>query len=198
MSEYGSGWRPNDALPKREPITLGCLVAWKFRPWRVIEMFDAPRRDTDGPWVTQRYGFVLRPAQAQQWQTASSADEHGTSLDPKPFDVIREHYGLCVHCNELLPCREQELQWAVDRGTQHMARYDVSGVCPACGEVVTHRQERETLPNTVVPGGPPVTFHMGRRSCRYSAEQYRAAMGQVDTNLTLDTDTDTDNGLTGQ
>jgi hypothetical protein len=154
-------------------MTVGCLVAWKFTPWRVIEMFDAERRDTDPEWVTKRTGVVLRPVDADQWKTADDGDVHGSSPHRKPFPVLREHYGLCVHCNELLPCREQELEWAVAREGRRMARYDQRGVCPACGEVVTHRQEREVLPNTVVPGGPPVTFHAGRRKCRYALERYR-------------------------
>jgi hypothetical protein len=185
MGIVTASWRPNDE-DHRADMAVGRLVAWKFTPWRVIEMFEVKRRETDPEWVTKRTGLVLRPAGAEQWKTAGDRDVHGSSLYRQPFPVLREHYGLCVRCNELLPCREQELEWTVARESRRMACYDQPGVCPACGEGVTYRQEREVMPNTVVPGGPTVTFHAGRKGCRYALERYRQDGGIVLTPLSFE------------
>ena len=117
---------------------------------------------------------------------AGDDDVHAHSPHAQPFPVLREHYGLCVHCNELLPCRAQESDWAVTRSTRRMGRYDLPGVCPACEEPVTARQASQTFPNTVVPGGPPVTFHTGRKHCRYAAQRYSEDF-PADSALTINT-----------
>jgi hypothetical protein len=100
--------------------------------------------------------------------------------------VLDEHYGLCVHCNELLPCRATMARRAAEFAAKRMQAYETPGVCPACQEPVTHRQDSETFPNVVVPVGPVVTFHAGRRKCRAAMELYRERAGQPAAQLRLD------------
>lgn len=176
------------------PVEVGCLVAWDFKPWRVVSFRkDEERREADEEHYDYWY-VVLRPAGEDMTWTASSKDVHlrgsvwPRSKDPLrgSFDRLHEHYGLCVHCGELLPCRDRMAERAAERAAARDKCYESAGVCPHCQEAVTHRQESETFPNAYVPLGPPVTFHAGRRACRYAMEKYRELVGQPESQLRLD------------
>lgn len=186
-------WSPQDVDNTRS-VERGCLVAWDFKPWRVVDFhLDTEPREGDQDYY-KYWIIILRPDGIDMDQTAHSKDLHlrgGVAKfyrDPisATFDRLHEHYGLCVHCDELLPCRDRMAERQAKRSAEHMARYETPGVCPACLEPVTHRQERETFPNIYVPLGPDVTFHAGRRKCRYSMEQYRKEVGQPDSQLRID------------
>lgn len=168
-------WLP-DAVdhtkPRPEP---GDIVAGNdFKPWRVIDVTDGvPHRDNpEVDYIVYR----LRPVGADD----NKRDIHRGWVYGGP------HYGLCVDCCELTPCRALMAARVAQRSAARMARYETPGVCPHCQEIVTHRQERETFPNVVVPGGAPVTFHAGRRGCRSAMEKYRDQMGQQETQLRID------------
>lgn len=171
-------WSPDNCRRFKRPEP-GDLIAWDFKPWRVIDIREGvPHKDR--PDVTYTV-YRLRPIGAPD----TNRDEHRGWVHDWP-PVLDEHYGLCVHCGELTPCRAEMCRRAAEAESKRMARYDMPGVCPACGEVVTHRQERETFPNIVVPGGPDVTFHAGRRACRYLMNKYREEAGQMETQLRID------------
>lgn len=188
-AKYVPRWVPNDADRWRRDPEEGDIVGWDFRPWRVLRITPCDLKDGE-PTHWRPHIIILRPMDVDNdWQTAHSRDLHlRGGRRPSNYDmpVLNEHYGLCVHCGELTPCREAMIQRRTTAEVARMKRYDQPGVCPSCREVVTHRQDSEVFPNIVVPGGPPVTFHMGRRACRYSAEQYREKLGQVDSQLTID------------
>lgn len=177
-SDFGY-WAPHDAhrFHKPEP---GSIVAYDFKPWRLIDIRrDVEHRDHPG----RKYiVYRLRPLDAGD---SSDRDEHRGWTYGGPV-VLDEHYGLCVHCNELLPCRATMARRAAEKAAERMKRYETPGVCPACQEPVTLRQEHETFPNVVVPIGPPVTFHAGRRKCRSAMERYRKQAVQPETQLRID------------
>lgn len=175
-------WRPQDAnfRVNAEP---GSIVAFNFKPWRVIDIRTGVEH-RDHPGITYTV-YRLRPIDAGD---CADRDEHRgwtpRSLGPI---VLNDHYGLCVHCGELLPCREIMAARAAADAAREMARFDTPGVCPACQEPVTHRQAHETFSaNVMVPLGPPVTFHAGRRACRAEMEQYRQRLAEESTQMTLD------------
>lgn len=188
-------WSPQDVNNFR-PVERGVLIAWDFKPWRLVDYRpDTEQREGDN----ERYDYwmvVLRPDGLDMDQTAHSKDLHlrgavskaMRSGDPISgnFERLHEHYGLCVHCGELLPCRDRMAERQAISQTKRMARYDTPGVCPECQEPVTHRQERETFPNIYVPLGPDVTFHAGRKRCRRAMERYREEVGQPDSQLRID------------
>lgn len=187
-------WSPND-VNNQKPIEKGVLVAWDFKPWRVVDFHkDEEPRDSNEPgydyWV-----IILRPDGIDMDQTAHSKDLHLRGPVPNyqkrnplgnHFDRLHEHYGLCVHCNELLPCRDRMAERAAERVSQNASRYETPGVCPHCLEPVTHRQDRETFPNVYVPLGPDVTFHAGRKACRRAMNDYRDKVGQPEAQLRID------------
>lgn len=193
---FGGYWSPND-VNNNLPFERGALVAWDFKPWRVVDFKrDVEPRDSDKDREKYEYFVViLRPDGADLDQTASSDDLHlrgsehrGFWKDPlaRAFDRLHEHYALCVHCGELSPCRDRMAERQADKQAAYMSRYETPGVCPACMEPVTHRQAHETFPNIHVPLGPDVTFHAGRRACRHEMERYRGQVGQPETQLRLD------------
>jgi hypothetical protein len=180
--EWGNYWFPHD-IDHSASAEPGCIVAYRYKPWRLISKTLDSRPD-EVPYPIKRYVYVLRPTDIDPTVTAHSKDLHlsGTAT----FDVLLEHYGLCVHCNELLPCRAAIAAQMAKREAKQMSRYETPGICPECQEPVTHRQESETFPNVLVPLGPPVTFHTGRRKCRYAMQSYRDRAGQPDSQLRLD------------
>lgn len=189
---FGGYWSPND-VNNLAPFEKGALVAWDFRPWRVVSFEKSKPRDDDAEGY-EYWRIILRPDGTEMWQTAHNDDVHlrgpapGYHKNPlaNMFDRLHEHYALCIHCGELSPCRDRMAERQAEKQTAHMSRYETPGVCPACMEPVTHRQARETFPNIYVPLGEPVTFHAGRRACRYAMDRYRGKVGQPESQLRLD------------
>lgn len=86
--------------------------------------------------------------------------------------IDREHYPVCNRCHEPVPCREVSIEWEVQDADERTRRYEISGICPACEEPVTHQQVRQTWPeNMIVPNGDAVTFHL-RKKCETEALAY--------------------------
>lgn len=177
--EFGY-WSPSDVDRRKWLPEPGDIVTWgDFKPWVVIDIREGvPHKDNPGAQYTV---YRMRPVGVD----GNKQDIHRGWVHGGPT-VLNEHYGLCVHCGELLPCRALMAERAAKTAAERMARYDTPGICPECAEPVTHRQERETFPNIVVPAGPPVTFHAGRRKCRFAMNQYRDKVGQQESQLRLD------------
>lgn len=174
---------PKDARHDHRPLQAGDLIALDYKPWRIREIREMPPDLADG-----RTHLRVRSAAADQTFESHPDDVSisGRAESLRYLYRLQEHYGLCVKCGDLQPCREVETDRAIRKETQRMMRYSTPGICPCCAEVVTHRQKRETFPNVIVPLGPPVTFHAGRRGCARAMERYRDMTTQVDTQLHLD------------
>lgn len=185
---YRLGWYP-DARDQRAEFEEGRIVAWDRKPWRIIDVRDAQPREGEQTWQKLMH-IRLRPAHITEDLLTSEAHNidirlRGPRRQQDGLFVLHDHYGMCVHCNELMPCRHLTSGWSTERAMKSMERYETAGVCPECREVITHRQASETFPNVVVPLGPPVTFHAGRRGCRWAMEQYRERVNQPATSQQL-------------
>lgn len=178
----GRHWYASGAHYKPQPES-GDLIAHNHAVWRVISIETCPeeKRGDHHREQVMMYGdsyvpviVVLRPPQI------SSDDIHARDHD-KHFRVSgachwqvypNEHYPICGTCHEPLPCREREGEKLAHQEIQKMGRYETPGICPACEEVVTKRQQSLTFSeNLELPGGPPVTFHL-RGQCHYKAGEY--------------------------
>ena len=175
MSTY---WIPRDCLGRCGAPNVGDLVAYEYRPWRVVDI----RSGVDHPDGSGRILTVLRlrPVDATVADGASRDVHRGSVYRSDLPRVLPEHYALCVRCGDLMPCREMVAEKSANQAMKVMSRYEVPGVCPACGDPVTSRMRSETFPNVVVPLGSDVTFHMGRRYCRVAAERYRVRCGELE------------------
>lgn len=183
-AEFGY-WSPQDCDRFEKP-QVGDVVAWDFKPWRLVGLRDDDRvKEGDREGEVYRV-WVLRPPHLDPTATAVTGDVHLRGVSSMYLDKIREHYGLCVHCQELLPCRALMAERQARREVKYMQRFETAGVCPACLTPVTHRMASETFPNVVVPLGPDVTFHAGRVGCRSSLERYRERCAQPESQLRLD------------
>lgn len=186
----GDRWYPSGTQSRYRPPEVGQYIAWQHAVWRVVEIRPLP----DDRWsdhdrqALARYKreyrdralpvhVVVRPADLGDDIKDRNHDKHLRHRDGVTWYVYDdEHYPVCARCREPLPCREKFGERVAGEAMARMARYETAGVCPSCGEVVTARQKSLTFPeNLRIPGGPPVTYHVGRYGCRHSAAEYEKA-----------------------
>lgn len=151
----------------------GDLIAFEHRVWRVlvVEVLEDRQVQT-----------VIRPVADDPTWTATDADQH---LRWSPYARVprypqAEHLPVCGDCGGPWPCRELHVRREMARDLDRAARYELAGVCPACGEPVTTRQTRQTwrINLYAFDRDQPVTFHL-RRQCVQEAMDYdRACMAQ--------------------
>jgi hypothetical protein len=180
-------WYPRDARSQYRPPTVGQHIAWNHAAWRVVEVRPVPEdrwTDEDRKAMAGRkpeyraYALpvhvVVRPAELGDDVKDRSKDVHLRHRHGVTWYAFKDaHYAVCVQCREPQPCREEFGKRIAEQAMKQLARYETAGVCPACGEVITARQKHRTFSeNLRIPGGPPVTFHVGRSGCLYSAAAY--------------------------
>lgn len=168
-------WRPDGTRFKWDGPEVGDLMPFEHAVYRVIAVRD--RRTEPGHADDERpIRVVLRPVEVSEADPARARDRDlhlGAGASYVSWQVYPdEHYPICAACHEPLPCREQMAERVAEASAKRFDRYTTAGVCPDCQEPVSQRQKSLTWEdNVVVPGGPPVTFHM-RNKCRYSASVY--------------------------
>lgn len=180
-------WHASGARSTNEPEP-GMLWPYEHVVYRIIEVKPVPESD----WTDKEREYVAStvPAYRQTVLPGYIAVRPAsiTSGDVRDRDHDRhfrfggrymrldvyddEHYPICAQCLEPLPCRDQMAERVSTEAITHMTRYETAGICPACEEVVSRRQQSQTWPdNAVIPQGPPVTFHL-RSKCHYEAVRY--------------------------
>ena len=163
-------WRPVGGSPVYNPADLaaGQIIAidcdgLRHRPWRVETVRLA---DDD------RYSIAICPhgvdlASEQAGRGSVSIHRHGSGVY-----LLDERYPVCSHCHELMPCSDTHIGAQVEADARRTERFETPGICPACLEPVTGRQQSVTFgDNLHVPLGPPVTFHT-RTRCFEEALRY--------------------------
>lgn len=176
-------WHPDgaDHWRQRSPM-VGDLIPFEHAVYRVIEAVDRSEGFPDDPKPIRLRVLPVHIDPA----TVATGDDRVLRMSASRkawWDYYPdEHYPICAKCREPLPCREQMASKIAAESAAHFDRYTMPGVCPGCGEPVTQRQKTVTWEdNAVVPGGPPVTFHM-RRKCRVTAERYERRWVAADPN----------------
>lgn len=188
-------WWPLGTKGERKPA-VGRIVAWRHMAWRVVESGPVPEVDwtqEDRDRLTgykpayrakyEPWRIVMRPV------TVTGDDPRDRDYDVHlrlgasyyaGFDTYPdEHYPVCAACGEPVPCREAKASEITEAASKKADRYSIPGVCPNCQEMITARQKAVTFDeNLHVPFGPPVTFHAGRRECRYYAADYEEKWAQ--------------------
>lgn len=187
-------WHPLGAETRYyEPPTPGSLIALAHAVWRVVDVSPVPveRWDVDDHERVANFGdaylphmVVIRPvAVVGDDPRARDHDVHLRATGSTWMVYPDEHYPLCAACGEPLPCREQMAARTAAASAQRMDRYAVEGVCPACAEPITTRQNSVSFTeNLEMPAGPPVTYHSGRRGCRRAAAEYEKRWVAADPN----------------
>ena len=192
-------WHPTGTQWTFERPTAGAFIALEHAVYRVVEVNDVPpdRWDDRDREALERWGqfaahhlpymVVIRPVGIVGDDPRDrDHDRHlrNGGCRNYPWYVYRdEHYPVCAKCQEPLPCREVETERIAVAAMHEMDRWITPGVCPACGGPITSRQKSLTWEdNVMVPGGPPVTFHVGRHACRYDAAAYEKRWAAADPN----------------
>lgn len=181
----GMGWRDEQCVCDLKP---GMLLAVPFTPVRVVEVKPLPEdrwtdeerawlgRVTDERWRAQRapHALTVRPKDAP-WPTVNThqrSDRHLRTRGDVTVTVLPDRYPVCSCCGQLVPCQTAWAEQQAAEASAHADRYATPGVCPACQEPVSHRQQQVVFPHNLhSPVGPPLVFHT-RRKCRSSAILY--------------------------
>ncbi|ELP67694.1 hypothetical protein STRTUCAR8_08610 [Streptomyces turgidiscabies Car8] len=200
-------------------LAPGVLVVWERAPHRVVSVDERPddlwgdkheMRFADEVTLWERWKRGDKPERAT-WRERPFAIQLVPVADPKAdpvhliapgghsWDVLPEHYSVCVACGELPPCRHQEAEREADRiAARNEALMDIpAGHCLGCGEYVTHRQDAHRFPgpNLWRPDLPEnsAVFH-ARQECAGEVERYRRqweARGNTEPQPSLFADDDT-------
>lgn len=175
----------------------GTLVIYERQPWRVVAVDERPD-DLWGQKYEDDYARDLKLCESRgfdkpgrsTWrgrpigvQIVPAADPNGEPVHliapgHHQWDVLPEHYAVCVACGDLPPCRHELAEQEADRIA---ARNEVlmeipPGHCLGCGEVITSRQQATRFPGPNLwrldlPENSAV-FH-ARRECSTPRERYR-------------------------
>lgn len=184
---YGARWWPHGTRTSYQPPTVGEHIAWEHAAWRVVEVRPIPEdlwTDEDRDAVARRrashhdqarpVSIVVRPFRLGDDVKDRNKDVHLRHRSGVQWEIYPDaHFPVCAVCHEPLPCREKFGERIAGEAMKRLSRYETAGVCPSCGEVVSARQKCRTFSeNLKIPGGPQVTFHVGRYGCRCSAAEY--------------------------
>ena len=171
---------------------VGELIAREGKAWRVLEVNDLIPGDwsdddqdmwhqwhTPDPetWTRRPFEVIAVPHDQEgktdkRWRMVVRARNYTR------WNVLPEHYAVCVTCGTLAPCdglmHEAQTQRSMAEAERSLSVMD--GACPACNEPFTARQLKtaHTFPgdNLLNPLGKPwVAFH-NRRKCRPGAAAY--------------------------
>jgi hypothetical protein len=156
------------ALAGFAELKPGTLMPFEHAVWRIVETKYIEEHG-DRPCTV-----VVRPISITADDPRSR--DHDLHLGSDKYHLWYiypdEHYPICAACHEPLPCRERMAEQISGQQAERFERFTMAGVCPACQEPVSSRQKSLTMEdNAVVPGGPPVTFHL-RAKCWGSAQRY--------------------------
>ncbi|MFH9426037.1 hypothetical protein [Streptomyces sp. NPDC017529] len=191
----------------------GMVIIYERKPYRVLEIrerpldlwddryeqaFDGALRDWDrfqrGPrpeketWRGRPVHIVIQPAGSdgpERFSLTAPADHR--------WDLLPEHYALCVACGELPPCSHEIQQDLIQRQMRHAEEIMSipAGHCLGCGEAITARMKTVSFPGPNLwrpdlPDGSAVFHH--RKECSGDVQRYREqwqARGHVEAQLTL-------------
>lgn len=182
-------WQPTGSTREhflRPPV--GAIIELNRRPYRVAECREIdPTNWTEEEQDTfaRRHGANAQPEQWWQRPWTLVVDElpEGKRMHARipgnrrnEWFILPEHYPVCVHCQELHPCRHMTTEAEVARGEAKLDKLTsiAPGCCWWCGDKITSRQKKVSFegPNLLLPGGhSPVEFH-GRAACSTGVWSY--------------------------
>lgn len=173
-----SSWIPQGTThgtPKAGDIVAVDSSQTRYKPWLLASITEYTEGLTEHPNV--RWVIVLREPDALD---LAGSDKHHLGLKRLGRSIwkLKDRYPLCSCCGDLMPCRHEMEDRTVDATTKRMRRYETAGVCPACEEVVTERQQSIRFDtNLYAMLGPAPIFHL-RYRCKSQAISYDEALAK--------------------
>ena len=193
-------------------LVTGTLVIWERAPWRVVAVDERPD-DLWGAKYEADFAHHLKVCESRgfdkperrTWRGRPIAVQITPVADPKAepvhliapgshdWDVLPDHYSVCVACGELAPCSHELAERQADRiAARSEVLMDIPpGHCLGCGEFVTTRQRATRFPGPNLwrldlPENSAV-FH-ARQECAQAVDRYRRqweSTSQQSTNVQL-------------
>lgn len=182
IARRATDWRPPwESVARSRELEVGMVVGWDWAAWEITHMSpkvepDEHGRDTRAT-LHRLYGPKHRNENDRGDLAVSFASRSTWSIH-----VYRDgRVWLCSCCGDPAPCRMQVAEESSKRASevfeQRLNRMG-PGICYACGEVITQRQDRVTFPgeHADFPGRSGPTFHT-RRKCAQERYAYSRRAG---------------------
>lgn len=175
MSDLPYSWKPAGVRYQPHPA-VGDVFPMDHAVWVVTEVLGTVKSAGGAELTAFRYQPHPAPADTDPDRpeplAAYAWPGHWRRYDDG-------HYPVCATCQEPVPCRHVTGEKVAAEAAVDLDRHSTAGVCPACQETVTSRQESLTYPdNAVLMLGPPVTYHV-RSACRPALMRYDARWAAV-------------------
>jgi hypothetical protein len=164
---FADSWRPPILSAEPERVAVGQVIAWDYRAWEVLHVDPMTEPDADGRDTRVVLHRLHGPAHDQENDRQDIVFRVNSRWRPEVYRDGR--VWLCSCCGHPAPCRltlaEEEARRAARVFEERLARMG-PGLCYACGEVITTKQERVTFPgeHADFPGRGAPTFHT-RKAC---------------------------------
>ena len=151
-----SEWRPSSTHYRRTAPTVGEVVAYDYRAWEITSARTADREHDEPTWGTPPYTVTLRRLYGAATDYENSARDIGLRIRAGAHNALPSYRDgrvpLCSCHGHPWPCLDadqaREAAEAISRAERELAL--LPGCCPACQEVVTHRQRSITFPGPYV------------------------------------------------
>lgn len=197
----GEWWEPEGGERRDwRDVGPGDLLAFDRQVWQVIESRPVPVIDWDNRDRLHFEDWKKKGVTEEEWRfrplnlivvPANGGDREHLEIKPyaglRPLAyVLHPHYPVCTECGEPWPCSELDITREVSKQSAEMERLSriMPGCCWNCGKPVTSRQKSIAFEgeNLLLPGGPPVVFHMrgGSPYCSSAAVSYERKWVEAD------------------
>lgn len=186
IARRASAWTPTfDAVDRsRHRVEVGDVIGWDFAAWEVTHLSPVLDPEPGGHDTRATLHRLYGPKHEHENRNQDVGVSFRASWSG--MDIYRSgRVYLCSCCGHPAPCRQQVAEeasaLAAQRFEERLNRMG-PGLCYACGEVITKRQERVTFPgdHADFPGRSGPTFHT-RGKC-YSERAAYARRAGVDAN----------------
>lgn len=195
----GATWRS-----KHIQLAPGMLIVWERAAYRVTsiderpddlwpERFETAWDEHHAQWLRnlvaenaagpepQRSTWSGRPVVLALTNPACPKNQplHVVGPAHHRWEVLPEHYAVCVDCGDLAPCRHEVADKQADRetATARVRMTFPADACMGCGEAIAGRQKAIAFPgpNLWRPDLPGHARFHARQDCAGFVESYRTA-----------------------
>jgi hypothetical protein len=178
IARRATSWRPPfESVVRSGQLDVGMIVGWDWAAWEITHLSPMVEPDDKGRDTHATLHRLHGPKHRNENKFGDLAVSF-TKRRTWDIHVYRDgRVWLCSCCGDPAPCRmqvaEESSRLAAEVFEDRLNRMG-TGICYACGEVITARQERVTFPgeHADFPGRSGPTFHT-RRKC--ASERYAYA-----------------------